>query len=161
MGERGVGILAGAPRGSDQIDTGGPIAQPPRAEAAIAVGTAVACGTADVLAAPFEADPAVRFDPRALSVDQRPLGVRTAYAVHHVRDARNLKQLGGERLHFRVRVTRLSRRHVGPMTHGVKAQRLRLVANGLGAAVALPRDHRLEVTREREKGSFLPYENVD
>ena len=161
FGERGVGILAGASRCSDQIDVARPIAEPPRAEAAIAADTAVACDTADVLAAPFEAGPAVRFERRALAVDQQPLRVWTAYAVHHVRDARDLKQLGGERLHFRVRMTRLSRRRVGPVTHGVKAQRLRLVTNGLGAAVALPGDHRLELTREREKGGVLPLEDVD
>src|SRR6185503_5256329 len=68
---RGVGVLAGPPRGADEIDVARTLAQPPRAQPAIAAAPALAVWPASLCEPSIEAGAAVGFDAGAAFVEHQ------------------------------------------------------------------------------------------
>ena len=98
---------------------------------------------------------------RAPILREEPGRIGAADTVYHLRDARDLVDLRGQHLRFRVAMTALCGRGGVPVPYSVVAERLRLVADGLGASVPLPNDQRLEAKSQRQKFFFAPGRNVD
>src|SRR5262249_40241343 len=97
--ERRVGELARPPRGGDEIDLAGTIAQAPRREAAIATLAPLdAVGRAGVPGTAIESGAAIGLDARPALVDHQPERIRPPHTVHDVRDARDLVEARRERL---------------------------------------------------------------
>ena len=94
--EGGVGVLAGAARGGDQIDLAAAIADAARPEPAV-LAAPVAFGAADVLDAAIEPGAAIGLDAGAAIVEQQPHPVGLADAVDDVGDAGDLIELRGQR----------------------------------------------------------------
>ncbi len=138
------------------------IAQPPRAQPALDADPPIAFRAAGVGLAAIESRAPIRLDARAAIVHQElRRGVRPPDAVDDVRHTRHLIQLRRQRLDFRIAVAPLGGRDIAPVAHRVESQRLRLVANRLGAAVLPTDQQRLESDRESEEFLFLPGLDVD
>ena len=90
---------------------------------------------------------------RAPIVEQQAHARRPAHAVDDVGDARDLVQAARSAPAPRDRAWHRSAAvGVGPVAHGVEAQRLRFVADHLGAPVLLADQQRLEL-RRRARGT--------
>ena len=105
----------------------------------------------------IEAGAAVGLDARAALVEHQADGILAADAVDDMGDARDLVEPRGQHLDFGVAVALLGGGGVVPVAHGVEAQRMRFVADHLGAPVLLADEERLEVRRQRQELRFVPF----
>src|SRR6185295_6386157 len=106
MREGGVGVLAGAAGGGDQIDLAGVFADAARTDPPIG-DAPIAFGAADILGPPIEAAAAIGDNRRTAIVQQAARRLAAADAVDDVADPRDLVQLRRQRLHLRIGVAAL------------------------------------------------------
>jgi hypothetical protein len=147
-------------RRANQIDIARLVAHPARPKAAIASHPPVTFLADRVLAPAVEAGSAVGLRRRTPVVGQQPERVVAPHAIDDVRDARDLEQPRGQRLHFEIRVARLGGCGARPMSHGIEPHRRGLVADDIRATVLLAGEHRRELSGNRKEIGLVPFVDV-
>src|SRR5262249_377245 len=122
-----VGIFAGAPGGTDEVEFSNPAMHAARAETTV-TSAPVALWTSDVLVAALEPASTIRLDPRPAVVLPSE-GFRAAASVDEMRHARDLMKAAGQRVDIDIDVEGLGRRRACPVPHHVERGRRQFVAD--------------------------------
>src|SRR5262249_6472970 len=142
----------------NEADTEGLLPQPPGTDSAISVASAITFRPTDVLHAPIEANPAIRFRIRAtlVELERFPAG----HTVHEVRNPCNLVESRGHRLHLRIRVAELRKCRARPLPDQIETQDGRLITHDVDPAVLLPGHQRGQFTREGQESGLLAHSDI-